>query len=106
MPTSLRNRLAQAEKMIESRNPQQTDQGVQMLAQIGAELARTHPELLGLIIASQLGHSSITATQNKSVTTTTQTTKKVLGITYGVDENTVTTHERFTRTLKFGGNDF
>lgn len=52
LPASVRTRLERAEALLSQNRP---DQAQVIYSEIGRELAKTHPEICGLLVAAQMG---------------------------------------------------
>ncbi len=102
IPLSVRQQLERAEKQAQEILPMDTQAALQRgLQEAFAELAKQDPALCGLLFVSMLGKSSITSTETVIDKRTVSTAKKVLGVTYGVDETTTTDTRMRTRKISF-----
>lgn len=88
LPASVRNRLEQAETLVELGRPQEAQT---ILQQIGQELAKSHPELLVLLAATQMGKSRLSVEHFESNSETVETEHRFMGLRYGSEIRTTST---------------
>jgi len=92
-PSSVQDRLDQAGALLSA---ERAPDAFAMLEQAGAELARRQPEMLGLMVASQMGYRQVAFDHVETTTEKVETERRLFGIRVGTDV-TVTTKNRLVR---------
>lgn len=99
VPQSILQRLEQVQSLnAQNRRPEASA----ALAQVFSELARSQPELCGLLMATQLGHRQVTFQQTVTNVNSVVNDRRFLGITYGQDVKTERKITTTMRTIRFG----
>jgi hypothetical protein len=98
LPASVRNQIERAHTLAQTGQPQAATNALQSAL---VELARSTPELAGLLMGTQMGFTQLTFTHTEEDVRTTRTPRQIFGITVGEDVSTVTTGRTVTRTIRF-----
>lgn len=98
LPASVRLHLAKAEEATNQNRPIAAQNA---LAEAMVILARTSPEMCGLLLALHAGKKELILTQVQEETKITLTERRALGIRYGTETYRETVRKVHTRTIKF-----
>ncbi|MBA4293190.1 hypothetical protein C0431_09485 [bacterium] len=98
LPASVRYQLSKAENLTAQGRPAEAQNA---LAEAIVTLAKTSPELCGLLLAMHAGKKRLTLTQVQEEKRTTTSERRALGIKYGTDTHRETVRKVNTRTIEF-----
>jgi hypothetical protein len=98
LPTSVRLHLERANTLA---SQSRGNEATAAFSSAAVTLARTNPELCGLLVAAALGFTELTVTQTDTHKETTRTAKRVMGVKYGEDVSTSTKSNTSTRKISF-----
>ena len=96
-PPSVQQHLAQAQLLLSQNQP---SEAIRAFQRAGTELARTHPELFVLAVASQLGMRQITFEQSEVRSHTETYDSYAFGFRYGHREVTTTDCRTLQRSYR------
>ena len=97
LPASVRSRIEAATQLAEQQRPNEASA---MLTAAGQALAFAQPELVALLLASQLGRDRIVATMTETNQYVNETRKTFLGIQYGCDRQVRTVTRIVAKDLR------
>jgi hypothetical protein len=99
LPLSIRQRLELSN--IANGTSKAPDQA-QVLVEVARHLATSNPEVLALLLGTQLGYRELSHTVVEETRNRTQTVRRVWGIAVGSDETYTTTGKTTTHTRRLG----
>lgn len=97
LPASIRQRLELAQTLASQNRPQEA---ANVLSQVGAELARTHPELCALIAAAQMGYTRIDSIHSERTTGYERVEYKLFGFPIAEEWVPVTTTKTVMKSYR------